>query len=910
MAPGAKRRSIIFLGRNSRKTGSYVDIVFFFNLSFAATNGLGITAPAPAGEAFLSLPPLQIDPMDARGSWIKEDHIVELWRRVIMLFGIMGAVALFMWVSLKPVFQVQAVDFAEEQKDQSQWTERGQYLAQLPLESFISEITKDKSLPVEGPAWEAFFDGVEAAGTGRPGTPKDWLRRIPGYQRDWGFTSRVVYFRRNESTLDQIASHFGYDLEQSYLILSREGKKDYLELTYRVYDHGDFLLGSGFNSSKPPTFIFHPLRPLSMIPLLAGLAFYIFWPAPKREEKAVFYPRWRLVVGDFLTLLMTVPFFILPILISGGTLQAFTTGIFLLPVMFLMFGLGLWILWLMGWFGSFSLLIHPDRLDLQTIDGRESLPFDRISYYQPLVAKPPKWLVILSWVGALAGRGSAGTGALGRAMILSGTAYHGLNIGLKDGTTRYLWISDQMGSQALKRAENIPSAMEKAGIPMKKKPKIIISIGMRYGEGRKKSSLQSRRKRMFVLVWVIPLLLLAAAAWLESTSYPHIPSQKDAVKESVEETPTVPNAEVVWEQDFGGQGGGGLSIGVAVSGTVDGGYLAAGHSNDFKTDMASDLDFYVIRTDGSGTPLWERTYGTELPDRLKSVCPTSDGGWLLIGESERMAAQLLDESSDIYLVRIDRNGEKLWDRVYESQTAFERVFAARETAGGGFELPVVTDGVFSIVRIDRDGEKTGETERVTVYSGGNSETFWIAPISGGGYILTGEVMNAGIGFKELMLVRFDAGGSKVWERIFGGPRKESGSFVVKLREGGFAAVGVTESAQDENGDLYIVRTDEPGESVWSLSCGTAAVESGLHILEKEDGGLLALGESKMVGQAGSGIYLAGIDADGSLEWEKIFRQSGFEYLPSSILEMDDGLVVCGTRSRGDFELRLSLVKIR
>ena len=93
---------------------------------------------------------------------------MELWRRVFLVFGFLGAVSLFMWVSLKPVFLVDVVDFAEEQENQSQWTERGQYLAQLPLENFISEITKDKILQVEGPAWEAFFDGVTSASTGQP----------------------------------------------------------------------------------------------------------------------------------------------------------------------------------------------------------------------------------------------------------------------------------------------------------------------------------------------------------------------------------------------------------------------------------------------------------------------------------------------------------------------------------------------------------------------------------------------------------------------------------------------------------------------------------------------------------------------------------------------------------------------
>ncbi|MCJ7682559.1 MAG: hypothetical protein MUP70_17655, partial [Candidatus Aminicenantes bacterium] len=310
-----------------------------------------------------------------------------------------------------------------------------------------------------------------------------------------------------------------------------------------------------------------------------------------------------------------------------------------------------------------------------------------------------------------------------------------------------------------------------------------------------------------------------------------------------------------------------------------------------------------------GRLLWESSYGTDLPEELKSVCPTSDGGWLLIGEREPTAARFLDESSDISLVRIDTNGEKLWDKVYESRTANEQVFSAREMEDGGFELPVVTEGAFSIVRIDRYGEKTGETTPVPVYSRAESETFWIAPVRRGGYILTGEAMNAGVGFKELLMVRFDARGSRVWERIYGGAKKESGSYVLELQDGGFAAVGLTESGEDENGDLYIIRTDEQGEPVWNLSCGTAASESGVGVIETAGGRLYALGESRGKGQSGSGIYVVGINSAGILEWEKIFTQPGLDYLPASLLEVDGGLMVCGTRALGDREFRLSLIKI-
>lgn len=57
-------------------------------------------------------------------------------------------------------------------------------------------------------------------------------------------------------------------------------------------------------------------------------------------------------------------------------------------------------------------------------------------YFQPVVFKPPKWLIMLSWLAALSAKGSMRTGATGRAMILSSSEYGILSIRFKNGSTK------------------------------------------------------------------------------------------------------------------------------------------------------------------------------------------------------------------------------------------------------------------------------------------------------------------------------------------------------------------------------------------------------------------------------------------------------------------------------------------
>ncbi|MFC2157546.1 hypothetical protein ACFLT9_06885 [Acidobacteriota bacterium] len=843
---------------------------------------------------------------------------MEMWRRIILVFSFLLAVVFYKWASLQPVLVVEAVDFAKEQTKLGRWTERDQYLAQLPFGEFVNEVTKDKTLAVYGVEWESFFAGVIAASLGKPGAGKEWLRRIPEDQRDRDFSARSLFFHRGDPPLDQVFQSFVHGMDDMYLALSRGDQMDYLHITYHVFNHEDFQYGSGFSGNKPPIFMFNPLRPFSLWILLAGLLFYIFWPVPKREEGAIFYPRWRLIFGDFVALLFTGAFFTLPILVVGGTLQAFTLGLPLMSFFLIMSGLGIWMLWVLCTYAGFSVMVRPDRLDFTTLDGGETIPFRNIEFFQPLVAKPPRWLVILMWLGAFASRGSGQVGQFGRAMILSGTSYSGLNLKLKDGTSRYLWISDQMGGQALKAAEKIPEALEGAGISMEEEPKVIKAIGMKSGEGRKKGAREKKIKRIFVLIWVVSLIFLAAAAWSE---YLDIPGSSDRVfvqREFPRDNTTpaeremgkIPPAEVTWEHVFGSDQGGGSSVGRALLRTADGEYLAAGHSSDFKTDEGSDLDFYVIRTDEKGAKLWEKTYGSDLPDYLKSVCPTRDGGFLLVGERERSQARLLDESSDIYLVRIDSAGELIWKNAFGGEKTFERVFAARERADGGFELPVVTDGAFSILRLNQAGEKVSETELAMVGPEAEREILWAAPTRDGGYILTGEVLNEGGGFKDLMLVKLDASGQEEWDLSSGGSKKESGTFVLEMQDGGFTAVGIAESEGEYRGRLYLVRTNSTGDLLWAKSFGPANMGSTASVQETADGGLAAVGSFKAEGRR-EGIYIVRTDAGGILKWEGVYSLEGSGYMPEAISGSEgDGFLVCGTLALGDFEIKLFLLKIK
>ena len=404
---------------------------------------------------------------------------MELWRRVILLSSFLAAVLVFLYADLSPVVIVQTVDFAAQQKKEGSYmgvrlmTERTTRLAGLPLHDYITEVTKGRLFDVTGRGWKT--TAQQAAGARDPGTlAKDWQGRLPSDK----YPLSVLFFRPSEAPVNQLASLFQKPGDEVFLRLGTPEKAVYLKAQYRAYSDDDFHLGSGFtNYPTPPADFLYPGRRWSPWVAAAGLALYIALPWPKRPPEALAYKRWRVVLCDVAALILTVPFFAFPFLITGGTVQAFTEGwplfFFFWPIALI----GLVLVWLAEWYSSFALLVLEDRLRIWGPRDQRDFPYGGMDYFQPVLIKPPKWLIVLSWLAALSGKGSSRIGAAGRAMMISSAQWGSLAIRLKSGKDLFISITDQLGTDTL-GADRIVGALKKAGVKEVDDVREVRSMGL------------------------------------------------------------------------------------------------------------------------------------------------------------------------------------------------------------------------------------------------------------------------------------------------------------------------------------------------------------------------------------------------------------------------------------------------
>jgi len=204
------------------------------------------------------------------------------------------------------------------------------------------------------------------------------------------------------------------------------------------------------------------------------------------------------------------------------------------------------------------------------------------------------------------------------------------------------------------------------------------------------------------------------------------------------------NGDADWSYTYGG---GDYEEGYSVQQTADSGYMVAGSK-----DMGyGNYNFYLIKTFANGITDWSRLYGGDSYDHCTSAQQTSDGGYILFGESDSYI------SNTCLAVKTDSLGDTLWTRVYH-----------RSNGDYGWSVDLTTDGGFIFggysnnpgyrddywfVRTDANGDTLWMK---TVGHGDDQRAYCVLQSSDGGYVLAGGSSEGGSIGGDYFVVKLNA----------------------------------------------------------------------------------------------------------------------------------------------------------
>ncbi len=124
------------------------------------------------------------------------------------------------------------------------------------------------------------------------------------------------------------------------------------------------------------------------------------------------------------------------------------------------------------------------------------------------------------------------------------------------------------------------------------------------------------------------------------------------------------SGNIEWEKTLGGLG---ADWAWAVQQTSDGGYIVAGDSNNKSGDVTANfgsVDYWVVKLYSSGLIDWQKSFGGGLGESPKSIQQTTDGGYIITGFSASNDGNVTGNhgESDYWVVKITATGSLEWQK--------------------------------------------------------------------------------------------------------------------------------------------------------------------------------------------------------------------------------------------------------
>ncbi|MFC1898097.1 T9SS type A sorting domain-containing protein [Candidatus Cloacimonadota bacterium] len=308
--------------------------------------------------------------------------------------------------------------------------------------------------------------------------------------------------------------------------------------------------------------------------------------------------------------------------------------------------------------------------------------------------------------------------------------------------------------------------------------------------------------------------------------------------------------DTLWTKTFGGDHN---DAATCVRQTSDGGFFVIGSTDPLGNDMN---DFWLIKTDEMGNLIWEAAFGGDQDDCPYIGQQTMDGGYVVVGYTESFGNGL----RDFWLVKTDAEGNEEWNQTYGTQL-HDRAQFLEQTSDGGY---ILTGG--------------------TGYFEGSGQDIW--------------------------LIKTDAVGTVEWEQTFGGEGIEKAYTVHQETNGSYILTGYTTSFGNGNLDVWLIKTDEFGNEIWSRTFGGTEIDNAYSLQICPDGGYILAGITRSFGQGQDDVWLIKTDSLGIEEWNKVYGTEDTDFCYSVSLTNDGSYILgCSTNSTANSDFDVLAMKI-
>jgi len=347
---------------------------------------------------------------------------------------------------------------------------------------------------------------------------------------------------------------------------------------------------------------------------------------------------------------------------------------------------------------------------------------------------------------------------------------------------------------------------------------------------------------------------------------------------------------LTWDKIFGGIE---ADMANSIIQTEDGGYALAGYT---WSKGAGRQDFWVIKLYEDGSIEWDRTFGGSEADVIYSIIQTKDQGYAVAGKTKSIAS-----GEKAWVIKLNTRGNKVWDNTFAKRTDDE-IFSIIQTQDGGYAVCGYT-GDKEWGEVDSWIIKLDETLNIEwdkIFGGiGWDEANSMLQAEDGSFIVFGFVQSKDKEREDGWVAKLDENGEMVWNKAFGGSQNDEIFSGIKTTDEGYAVCGFTESKGAGGYDAWVAKLDENGEMVWDKAFGGIEAEVANSIIQTRDGGYALAGYTWSKGAGRYDAWMIKLDENGEMTWDKTFGGSDEDVVRCIIQAEDGGYVLAGyTESKG------------
>jgi len=257
---------------------------------------------------------------------------------------------------------------------------------------------------------------------------------------------------------------------------------------------------------------------------------------------------------------------------------------------------------------------------------------------------------------------------------------------------------------------------------------------------------------------------------------------------------------------------------------------------------------------------FQKMEGGSGDDGANSIQQTRDGGYIVAGLSfsTDIPGVTNHGSADYYLLKLNAKGAVVWQKMYGG-SGIDFAYSIQQTRDGGY-----------------------------IVAGHSSSTD-----------IPGVTIH---GINDCYLLKLDANGAVVWQKMYGGSGDDFAYSIQQTRDGGYIVAGYSSST---NKDYYLLKLDATGAVVWQKMYGGSFDDVAYSIQQTLDNGYIVAGYATstnipgVTNHGGSDYYLLKLDVNGAMVWQKMYGGSGDDEAYSIQQTSDGGYIVAGLSTSTD-----------